>query len=95
MSLSTMKEVDPVPEEYARRLVPYLMIDGAADAIEFYKGAFDAEERYRMAMPDGKIGHAEIVIGGAIVFLADAPEEMPGDVSNPKKLGRCVRGRRI
>ena len=79
--------VDPVPQEMANRIVPYLMIDGAADAIEFYQRAFDAQERYRMAMPDGKIGHAEIVIGGAIVFLADAPEDMPGEAANPRKLG--------
>lgn len=79
--------VDPVPQEMANRIVPYLMIDGAADAIEFYQRAFDAQDRYRMAMPDGKIGHAEIVIGGAIVFLADAPEDMPGEAANPRKLG--------
>lgn len=79
--------VDPVPQEMANRIVPYLMIDGAANAIEFYQRAFDAQERYRMAMPDGKIGHAEIVIGGAIVFLADAPEDMPGEAANPRKLG--------
>lgn len=79
--------VHPVPEEFANRLVPYLMIDGSAEAIDFYKRAFDAQERYRMAMPDGKIGHAELVVGGGIVFLADAPDDMPGDAANPKKLG--------
>lgn len=79
--------VDPVPKEMEDRIVPYLMIDGAADAIEFYKHAFGAEERYRMAMPDGKVGHAEIVVGGAVVFLADAPDDMPGEAANPRKLG--------
>lgn len=78
---------DPVPREFVNRIVPYLMIDGASDAIEFYTRAFDARERYRMAMPDGRIAHAEIVIGGAIVYVADAPEDMPGGVANPKRLG--------
>ena len=78
---------EPVPEGFEDRIVPYLMVDGAADAIEFYGRAFDAEERYRMAMPDGTIGHAEIVVGGAVVYLADAPDDMPGEAGNPKKLG--------
>ncbi len=78
---------DPVPAELAGRIVPYLMIDGAAEAIDFYRRAFGAEERYRMEMPDGTIGHAETVIGGAVVYLADAPEEMPGQAANPRKLG--------
>ena len=78
---------DPVPEGFEDRIVPYLMVDGAADAIDFYGRAFDAEERYRMAMPDGTIGHAEIVIGGAVVYLADAPDDMPGQAGNPRKLG--------
>lgn len=78
---------DPVPAELAGGIVPYLMIDGAADAIDFYRRAFDAEERYRMDMPDGSIAHAEIVVGGAVVYLADAPEEMPGAAASPTKLG--------
>ncbi len=40
-----------------------------------------------MAMADGTIGHAEIVIGGAIVYLADAPADMPGEAANPRELG--------
>lgn len=79
--------VDPVPAEFVGRIVPYLMIDGAADAIDFYIRAFGATERYRLTMPDGKIGHGEIVLGGALVYLADAPDDMPGEVANPKKLG--------
>ena len=79
--------VDPVPAELAGRIVPYLMLDGASDAMDFYAKAFDAEERFRMSMPDGKIGHAEIVVGGAVLYLADAPDDMPGDAANPKKLG--------
>jgi len=54
---------DPIPSGFEERIVPYLMLNGAADAISFYQQAFGATERYRMPMPDGKIGHAEIVIG--------------------------------
>ena len=79
--------VDAVPPATAGRIIPYLMIEGAAAAIEFYVGAFDAEENVRLAMPDGTIGHAEIVVNGAAVFLADAPDDMPGNAANPKKLG--------
>ena len=50
---------------------PYLFIKHAAEAIDFYKRAFGAEERMRLEMPDGRIGHAEIVIGGSAILLAD------------------------
>ena len=78
---------EPVPAGLADRFVPYLMVAGAADAIEFYGRAFGATERYRLAMPDGTIGHAEIEIGGALVYIADAPDDMPGSAANPKRLG--------
>ena len=78
---------EAIPAGLEGRIVPYLMIDGAADAIDFYRRAFGAEERYRLEMPGGRIGHAEIVLNGATVFLADAPDDMPGDAGNPKKLG--------
>ena len=78
---------DPIPAGLEGRIVPYLMIDGAAKAIDFYTAAFGAEERYRLPMPDGGIGHAEIVVNGATVFLADAPDDMPGNAANPGKLG--------
>lgn len=79
--------VDPIPEGREGRIIPYLMVDGAAAAIEFYTRAFDAEETYRLDMPDGTIGHASIVVNGAVVYLADAPDDMPGDAGNPAKLG--------
>ena len=78
---------EPVRTGLEDRIVPYLLIDGASDAIDFYAKAFGATELFRLAMPDGTIGHAEIEIGGARVFLADAPEDMPGNAGNPKKLG--------
>jgi len=62
--------VQPVPEGY-HTLIPYLAVDDAAKAIEFYKTAFGAKERTRMDGPDGKIGHAELEIGDSVVMLAD------------------------
>lgn len=79
--------VNPIPEGLEGRIIPYLMIDGAADAIDFYCKAFGATERFRLPMPDGKVGHAEIVVNGAVVYLADAPDDMDGDMANPTKLG--------
>ena len=79
--------VDAVPPAHANRIIPYLMIDGASAAIDFYSAAFGAQEQYRMPMPDGTVGHAEIVVNGATVYLADAPDDMPGSGANPKKLG--------
>jgi uncharacterized glyoxalase superfamily protein PhnB len=65
---------NPIPEGY-RTITPHLVIKGAAEAIEFYKRAFGAEELCRMPMPgsDGqvKLGHAELQIGDSKLFLAD------------------------
>lgn len=79
--------VDPIPAGLEHRIVPYLMVDGASDAIAFYVEAFGAVERYRLPMPGGMIGHAEIAINGAAVYLADAPEDMPGNGGSPKHFG--------
>jgi PhnB protein len=66
--------VQPIPAGYTT-VTPYLKIKGAAQAIEFYKQAFGAEEIMRMSMPNGQIGHAEIKIGNAILMLGDeAPQ---------------------
>ena len=62
--------VKPIPEGY-HTLTPYLAVDDAAQAIDFYKRAFGAKERMRMPGPEGKIGHAEIQIGDSIVMLSD------------------------
>ena len=51
-----------VPDGY-HTVTPYLVVDGAAAAMEFYKKAFGAEELYRMPMPDGRVGHAELQVG--------------------------------
>ncbi len=70
-------------------LIPHLKLDRCADAIEFYKKAFGAEEVMRLPAPDGKrIMHAELLIGGQVVFLADDfPEHCGGKPSTPKALG--------
>ena len=64
----------PIPQG-SHSVTPHLIVRNAAKAIDFYKQAFGAEEVFRMAMPDGKIGHAEIKIGDSLVYLADeAPD---------------------
>jgi PhnB protein len=78
-----MAKVKPIPDEYPR-VIPYLSIDGASAAIDFYVKVLGAKERMRMPGPDGKIGHAELEIGDSMIMLADSfPESPPG----PKKLG--------
>jgi PhnB protein len=78
-----MADVKPIPEGY-HSVTPYLVIDGAAEALEYYKTAFGAIELFRMEH-EGKIGHAEMKIGDSPIMLADAhPSE--GHVS-PKTLG--------
>jgi PhnB protein len=62
--------VRAVPEGY-HSLIPYLAVDDAAEAIDYYKQAFGAKERARMDGPDGKVGHAELEIGDSVVMLAD------------------------
>lgn len=66
----------PVPDGY-NSVTPYLSLRGGSDAIAFYKRAFGAEEIYRMDMPGGKLGHAEIKIGDSRLMLADEFPEMP------------------
>ncbi|SBT05807.1 Glyoxalase/bleomycin resistance protein/dioxygenase [Candidatus Propionivibrio aalborgensis] len=76
--------VKPIPDGY-HSVTPYLSIKGAADAIEFYKQALGANELFRMAMPSGDIGHAEIMIGNSRIMLADPCEEF--NFRSPKVLG--------
>ena len=67
--------VKSIPEGY-HSVTPYLIIDGATDAIEYYKKAFGAVELFRMPAPGGKIGHAELKIGDSPIMLADEHPEM-------------------
>jgi PhnB protein len=75
--------VNPIPDGY-QRVIPYLSVDGAAAAIDFYAEVFGATERMRMPGPDGKIGHAEIEIGDCVVMLADLG---PNNPKGPRHLG--------
>jgi PhnB protein len=59
-----------IPKGY-HSVTPYLIIKGAAEALDFYKRAFGATENLRIPSPDGRIGHAEIKIGDSVVMLAD------------------------
>jgi len=70
-----MSEVSYIPEDY-NSVTPYLIIKGAAQAIEYYKKVFGAIETVRMGGPDGKIGHAELKIGNSHIMLADENPSM-------------------
>ena len=74
----------PIPEGY-RTITPYLAVDDAAQAIEYYKKAFGARESVRMDAPDGKIAHAELEIGDSLVMLSDPFPQ--ASTRPPKELG--------
>jgi PhnB protein len=79
-----MNQVKPIPDGY-HTATPYLIVNGASDALSFYKKAFGATETFRMNGPDGKIGHAEFKIGNSMMMIAD---ENPGmGARSPKTLG--------
>jgi PhnB protein len=76
--------VKPIPDEYPQ-VMPYLIVDGATSAIEFYESVLGATERMRMSGPDGRIGHAELQIGESVIMLADENPEM--GARGPKAIG--------
>lgn len=78
-----MASVKPIPDGY-HSVTPYLIVDGAADAIEYYKKAFGATELFRMDH-EGKVGHAELKIGDSPIMLADEYPQM--GYRSPKALG--------
>jgi PhnB protein len=85
-------KVNPVPAGY-HSVTPYISVKGAAKALDFYKVAFGAEVVVRMDMPDGRVGHAEIMIGDSHVMLADEMPDMPDAVSkSPATLGGTTFG---
>jgi PhnB protein len=77
-------KVKAIPDGY-HTVTPYLIVKGAAAALEFYKKAFGAEELYRMPGPDGMVAHAEIQIGTSRVMLSDEFPEM--GAKSPQSLG--------
>src|SRR5260370_2270876 len=76
--------VRSIPEGY-HSVTPYLIVTGAAGAIEFYKHAFGAKEVMRIPHPDGRVGHAELQMGDSRVMLADEFPEM--GARSPMSLG--------
>jgi PhnB protein len=79
-----MSDVQPIPPGY-HTLTPYLIVDDAATAIDFYKSAFGANELLRLPGSNGKIGHAELRIGDSVVMLAD--ESPQRKAFSPKTVG--------
>ena len=79
-----MATVKPIPDGYPR-VTPYLHVDGASKAIDFYRTVFGAKERMRMAGPDGRIGHAELEIGNSMIMVADEHPDM--NIRGPKSVG--------
>ncbi len=73
-----------IPQGY-HTVTPYLIVRGAEQALAFYKKAFNASEIYRLTMPDGRIGHAEIRIGDSQLMLADEMPEMK--ILGPQSVG--------
>ncbi|GAB3678526.1 Dot/Icm type IV secretion system effector PhnB [Saccharopolyspora tripterygii] len=80
----TMSEVQPIPGDFPR-VTTYLCVDDAGSAIDFYCRVLGATERMRMPMQNGKIAHAEIAIGDAVIMLADEAPEM--GARSPKTIG--------
>jgi PhnB protein len=76
--------VKPIPDGYPR-VMAYLIVDGANDAIEFYERVLGAEERLRLGGPDGKVGHAELQFGDSVVMVADAYPDM--GIQDPRQIG--------
>jgi PhnB protein len=77
-----MTTVNTIPTTYPR-VTPHLAIEGSAEAVEFYKSLLGADERMRMALPDGTVAHAELQLGDSVLMLAEASPADPG----PKALG--------
>jgi PhnB protein len=83
------KKVKAIPERY-HSLTPYMTLRNAAQAIDFYMRAFGAEERVRMAGPNGQVMHAELRIGDSIFMLGDEDPQMGS--TSPQTLGGASGG---
>jgi len=81
-----MSNVTYIPKDY-NSITPYLIVKGAAQAIEYYKNVFGATELFRMKGPDGKIGHAELKIGNSHIMLADENPNMGQGHSSAASIG--------
>jgi PhnB protein len=86
------RKVKPVPDGY-HTITAHIFLDDAAGAIDFYQRAFGAKERLRMPGPDGKIAHAEVMIGDSVFMLSDEMAPMPGQpgvYKAPKNAGHST-----
>ncbi len=81
-----MSKVSYIPKDY-NSVTPYLIIRGAAQAIDYYKNVFGATELFRMNSPDGKVGHAELKIGNSHIMLADENPSMGEGHTSPAAIG--------
>jgi len=84
------RKVQPIPKGF-HALTPYIMVQGASEAMEFYKKAFGAKVRYKMPGPDGKsVAHGEMIIGDSIFMMADgSPQAL---AKSPKALNGTSTG---
>jgi PhnB protein len=76
--------VKPIPDGYPQ-VTPYLIVDGAQAAIDFYSSVLGATERMRMPGPGGKIGHAELQLGDSLLMVADEFPDM--GARSPRTVG--------
>lgn len=85
--------VKPIPDGY-HSVTPYLIINGAARALEFYKKVFGATEMFRFDGPNGTLAHAEIKVGDSVIMLADEQGDMgfrgPGRSAAPPSASCCT-----
>jgi PhnB protein len=81
-----MSKISHIPKGY-NSITPYLIINGAAQAIDYYKNVFGAEEVFRMDGPEGKVGHAELKIGDSRIMLADENPSMGPGHSSAASIG--------
>lgn len=73
--MATTPTPQPIPDRY-RRITPFIVVDGATRALEFYAEAFGATERMRIPGPGGTIAHAEVEIGDSVLMVEDASPYM-------------------
>jgi PhnB protein len=78
------RSTKPIPQGF-HTVTPSLVVNNAVKAIEFYKKALGAQERMRFTTPDGKISHAELLIGDSVIFLSDEMPNMPS--KSPQTVG--------
>jgi len=79
-----MPDVKAIPDGYPQ-VTPYLCVDGADAAIDFYRTVLGATERLRMPGPNGRIGHCELELGDSVIMLSDEHPEM--GVAGPRTIG--------